>query len=78
MNALSAAPLQGIILLAAVLGVWGTVRLRQLVVIFSGLLMFLEAIPLLWSAAPLALLASGGLFVVAYRMENQTEFSNRS
>ena len=76
--ALWAALLQGVILLAAVLGVWGTVRLRQIAVIFAGLLMFLEAVPLLFSAAPLAVLASFGLLVVAYRMENQTEFSNRA
>jgi len=38
--------------------------------------MLLEAIPLLWSFAPLAFLAGIGLLVVAYRMENQTELRN--
>jgi hypothetical protein len=74
---LSALPLQGVIILAALLGVWGTVRLRQLPVVGAGLLMLLEAIPLLWSAAPLAVLAGIGLLVLAYRMENQPGFSNR-
>jgi len=74
--ALSAVPLQGGILLAAVLGVWGTVRLRQVAVIVAGLVMLLEAVPLLFSFAPLALLAGVGLLVVAYRMGNQTELRN--
>jgi len=68
--------LQGGILLAAVLGIWGTVRLRQVAVVVAGLVMLLEAIPLLWSFAPLAFLAGIGLLVVAYRMENQTELRN--
>ncbi len=69
---LSAVPVQGVILLAAVLGVWGTARLRQPAVLIAGLLMLLEVIPLVFSFAPLAVLAGAGLLVVAYRMEKQT------
>jgi len=69
---LSAAGVQGVILLAASLGVWGTVRLRQRAVVCAGLLMLLETIPTLFSFSPLALFAGIGLLVVAYRMPNRT------
>jgi hypothetical protein len=67
----SAAGVQGVILLAAALALWGTVHLRQLAVVGSALLMLLEIFPMLFSFAPLALFAGVGLFVVAYRMPNQ-------
>lgn len=70
--ALSAAGVQGVILLAAALAVWGTVRLRQRAVVCGGLLMLLETIPTLFSFSPLALFAGIGLLVVAYRMPNRT------
>jgi len=75
---LSAAGVQGVILLAAVLAVWGTVRLRQLAVVGAGLLMLLETIPTLFSFSPLALFAGIGLLVVGYRMPNQTSLQNVS
>jgi hypothetical protein len=74
---LSAVPVQGVILLAAVLGVWGTARLRQPAVIIAGLVMLLEVIPS-FSFAPLAVLAGAGLLVVAYRMEKQTRLPSPS
>jgi hypothetical protein len=59
---------QGVILLAAVLGIWGTLRARQWMVVLAGCLMILEAIPLMFSLWPLALLAGVGFFWTAYRM----------
>lgn len=58
----------GVILIAAVLGVWGTARSRQTVVIVAGLLMLLEMIPTGFSVWPLALLAGIGFLVIANRM----------
>jgi hypothetical protein len=66
--ALSMAFVPGVILLTAVLGIWGTFRLRQTVVIVAGLSMFLEMIPLALTVWPLALLAGTGFLVAAYRM----------
>jgi uncharacterized protein YfaP (DUF2135 family) len=66
--ALTKAAVQGIILVAAALGIWGTARARQAVAIVAGLLMLLEMIPTLFSVSPLALLAGSGFLVVAYRM----------
>ena len=74
---LAAVPLHDAIIRAAFLGAWGTSRLRQLPVVGAGLLMLLEAIPLMWSAGPLAVLAGVGLLVLAYRMEHQPGFSSR-
>ena len=68
----SAAGVQGVILLAAALALWGTVHLRQHAVVGAGLLMLLEIIPTLFSCSLLALFAGVGLLVVAYRMPNQT------
>ena len=59
---------QGGILLATALGIWGTVRSRQAMVIVAGLLILLEMIPLLFSFWPLALLAGAGLLLVACQM----------
>jgi len=59
---------QGVILLAAVLGVWGTVRSRVWMVVFAGCLMILEVFPLVFSFWPLALLAGVGFLWTAYRM----------
>ena len=67
--ALSTAAVQGVILVAAALGIWGTIRSRQAAVIVAGLLMLLEMIPTLFSAAPLALLAGAGFLLVAYHMD---------
>jgi ABC-type spermidine/putrescine transport system permease subunit II len=64
--ALSMAFVPGVILLTAVLGIWGTFRLRQTVVIVAGLLMFLEMIPLALTVWPLALLAGTGFLVAAF------------
>lgn len=58
---------QGVILLAAVLGIWGTVRSRQWIVVLAGCLMIFEAFPLLFSFWPLALLAGVGFFWTAHR-----------
>lgn len=61
---------QGVILVAAALGIWGAVRSQQAAVIVAGLLMLLEMIPTIFSLAPLALLAGVGFLVIAYRMPN--------
>jgi len=68
---LSAVGVQGGILLAAALAVWGAIRLRQRAVVVAGLLMLLEAIPTLFSLSPLALLAGSGFLVVAYKMPDR-------
>ena len=65
--ALTAVAVQGVILAAAALGIWGAIRSRQVVVVVAGLLMLLEMIPTLFSASPLALLAGIGFLIVAYR-----------
>jgi hypothetical protein len=59
---------QGVILLAAGLGIWGTVRSRQWTVVLAGCLMILEVFPTIFSVWPLALLAGVGFFWTAYRM----------
>jgi len=59
---------QGVILLAAVLGIWGTLRSRRWTVVLAGRPMVLEAFPLIFSFWPLALLAGAGFFRTAYRM----------
>jgi hypothetical protein len=59
---------QGVILLSAVLGVLGTVRSRQTMVILAGCLMILEVFLLVFSFWPLALLAGVGFLWTAYRM----------
>jgi hypothetical protein len=61
---------QGVILLAAVLGISGTVRPRQWIVVLAACLMTLEAVPLVFSFWPLALLAGVGFFGTAYRMQH--------
>lgn len=59
---------QGVILLAAVLGIWGTVRSRQWMVVLAGCLMILEVFPSIFSVWPLALLGGVGFLWTAYRM----------
>ncbi len=66
--ALGLVGVQGVILVAAILGIWGTVRARQTLVIAAGLLMLVEIIPTIFSASPLALLAGAGFLFVAYRL----------
>ena len=61
----------GVILLAGVLGIWGTVRRREAVVVFAGVLMLLEMIPLGLTLWPLALLAGVGFLIIAYRMPDR-------
>src|ERR1022692_2190670 len=58
----------GVILLAAVLGVWGTIRSREWIVILAGCLMISEVFPLVLSFWPLALLAGLGFFWTAHQM----------
>jgi len=67
-GAMMLAAVQGVILLAAVLGIWGTVRSRQWMVVLAGCLMILEVFPTMFSVFPLALLAGIGFFWTAYRM----------
>jgi len=61
---------QGVILAAAALAIWGAFRPRRQLVTVAGLLMLLEAIPTIFSVAPLALLAGVGFLVIAHRMES--------
>jgi len=51
----------GLILLAATMGIWGVLRSRWRPSLFGGCVMMMEAIPLIFSVAPLALLAGAGL-----------------
>lgn len=67
--ALTMVAVQGVILTAAALGIWGTIRTRQQAVALAGILMLLEMIPTIFSFAPLALLAGIGFLVIAHRME---------
>jgi hypothetical protein len=62
------AAVPGVILLAAVLGVWGTIRSREWIVVLAGCLMILEVFPLVFSFWPLALLAGVGFFWTAHQM----------
>jgi hypothetical protein len=68
--ALSVVAVQGVILAAAALAIWGAIHTRQRLVIIAGLIMLLEIIPTLFSASPLVLLAGVGFLVIANRMES--------
>lgn len=65
--AVQMAAVPSVVLLAAVLGVWGAARSRPKVAFAGACLMFLEAIPLVFSIWPLALIAGGGFLWVACR-----------
>lgn len=54
---------QGVILLAAGLGIWGTTHSRQWMVVLAACLMILEVFPTIFSVLPLALLAGLGFFL---------------
>jgi hypothetical protein len=62
------ASVQGVILAAAALGIWGAVRSRRVALIAAGCLMLLEVFPTVFSIWPLALLAGLGFLTVAYRV----------
>ena len=55
----------GGIVTAIVLGIWGTVRSRQGLAVTGAVMMFLEAIPLMFSFAALPVFASGSLLLSA-------------
>ncbi len=61
------AGVQGVILAAAALGIWGAVRSRRVALIAAGCVMLLEMFPTIFSTWPLALLADLGLLAVARR-----------
>ena len=61
------AAVPGMILLAAVLGVWGAARSRRKMTAIGALLVILEAIPLVFSLWPLPLLAGAGFLWLARR-----------
>ena len=62
------AGVQGVILAAAALGIWGAVRSRRVALIAAGCVMLLEMFPAIFSIWPLALLAGLAFLTVAYRM----------
>jgi hypothetical protein len=55
----------GGIIAAIVLGIWGTVRSRQGLAVTGAVMMFLEAIPLMFSFAALPVFASGSFLLSA-------------
>jgi hypothetical protein len=55
----------GVILTAAVLGVWAAGRSRRWPMVIAACLMLLEVFPLVFSFWPLALLAGGGFLYLA-------------
>lgn len=67
----------GVILMAAVLGVWGAVTSKKIILVVAGLLMLPEVVLLVFSFWPLALLAGVGLLVVAYRLPAQADSGKR-
>jgi hypothetical protein len=60
----------GVILVAAVLGIWAAARSRRRMMFIAACLMLFETIPLLIEVwlAPLALLAGGGFMYLGYRV----------
>jgi hypothetical protein len=62
------AGVQGLVLAAAALGIWGAVRSRRVALIAAGCVMLLEILPTTFSIWPLALFAGLGLLALAYRM----------
>ena len=62
------AGVQGGILAAAALGIWGMVRSRRVALTAAGCLMLLEMFPTIFSIWPLALLAGLGFLTIACRM----------
>ena len=59
------ASVQGVILAAAALGIWGAIRSRRVALIAAGCAMLLEVFPTMFSVWPLALLAGVGFLVAA-------------
>jgi hypothetical protein len=65
------AAIQGVMLLAAVLGIWGAARSRPKIMLLAGIVMILEMIPTVFSAAPLAVLTGAGFIFMGIRLQNQ-------
>ncbi|MGA3026087.1 MAG: hypothetical protein ABSF98_15065 [Bryobacteraceae bacterium] len=65
--AVRTAGVSGVIILAAVLGIWGEARSRRKMTAIGACLMILEAIPLVFSVWPLPLLAGAGFIWLARR-----------
>ena len=68
------AGVQGVILLAGILAVWGAAASPKLMLL-AGVLMILEAPPLLFSIGPLALLTGAGLICVGIRLPDRRKFA---
>ena len=62
------AGVQGLILAAAALGIWGAVRSRRVALRAAGCVMLFEMLPTVFSVWPLAMLAGLGFLTVAYRV----------
>jgi len=62
----------GVIVFAAAIGVVGVVRRRPRLVFVAASLMFLEALPLVFSVWPLALVTGGWFLYVANRLQSTT------
>lgn len=65
------AAIQGVILLAAALGIWGAACSRPWMMVLGGFLMILEMAPLVFSIWPLALLAGGGFLYMGVKVKDQ-------
>lgn len=70
------AGVQGVILLAAMLAVWGAAASRPKVVLLGGVLMIFEAPPLIFSIWPLALLTGGGLIYMGIRLLDRQKLTS--
>jgi hypothetical protein len=64
------AAVQGVILLAATLAIWGAAGSRPKMMLIGGVLMVLEAAPLVFSLWPLALLSGAGLIYMGIRLQD--------
>jgi hypothetical protein len=65
------AAVQGIILLAAVLAIWGAAGSRPKAMLLAGVLMVFESVPLVFSLWPLALLTGGGLIYLGISLQKR-------
>ncbi len=69
---LTIAAVQGVMLLAAVLGVWGAARSRPKMMLLAGILTIFEMFPTAFSVWPLALLTGAGFIYMGLEDQRQT------
>jgi hypothetical protein len=62
------AAVQGVILAASALGIWGAVRSRRAALVAAGCVLLLEMVPTIFSVWPLALLSGLGFLMVGSQL----------